>query len=721
MKKKISILGGGIAGLTSAYELTNEDNWQDKYDITIYQMGWRCGGKAATGLGKNGRIEEVGVHIFQGWYHNAFRMVKEVYKEIEENNLAPDTPFKSWRDAFIPNPYTFNTEYDKKNKSWHNWTMVFPNNTYTPGTAIQTDFFTLIKEGLGIVIATLVGSPFQKKKNGKKKVISKVLQKIFFKVNVPEREEKNPENKSNTITNRILGKVSKSLELIIVKLTTYRYRKNISIFINLLVKIYRGLKNFFQIGAKHCGNKTKKLRRVLRMIELGLVCVEGIYTDVYDSKTGIYNWDAINDYDFREWLCKHGASKELLEFSIVRFIYYGTFGNVYGGNGTIEQGKIGADIGVKMVTKISNYKGCFVWYLAAGTGGTFLAPLTLVLKNRGVKFEYFHKATKIAYSDNENIQEIEIDVQVDLKKEISEYNPFIIQKGIHQWTSEPDLSQIDPVQAKRIEQENINLESSFTDWKPVGSKILKKGKDFDLIILATSIQPIKYIAKDIISKNLQWKNMVDNIATTPTLNVQFWLNKTDKELGFDHGQWGMQEGQYANTVIYEDYLYSWTSMSYLEKIENWKNHEPHQISYWCGVWPENTGVKNHRIPALKNHTHKWMNSNMEWFWPNAIKNDEFDYNLLCSNKETLSEKFDDQFFQINDDPTMQYVLGRPGTNQFRIKSDETGYKNLFFAGDWTDFGLNVGYMEGTVQSGIQCANGIKRRFYNNILSQRNLL
>lgn len=59
-------------------------NWQDKYDITIYQMGWRCGGKATSGVGKNERIEEVGVHIFQGWYHNAFRMVKEIYHEINE-------------------------------------------------------------------------------------------------------------------------------------------------------------------------------------------------------------------------------------------------------------------------------------------------------------------------------------------------------------------------------------------------------------------------------------------------------------------------------------------------------------------------------------------------------------------------------------------------------------------------------------------------------------
>ena len=41
-KQKITIIGGGIGGLTAAYELT-DPKLQDKYDITLYQMGWRLG------------------------------------------------------------------------------------------------------------------------------------------------------------------------------------------------------------------------------------------------------------------------------------------------------------------------------------------------------------------------------------------------------------------------------------------------------------------------------------------------------------------------------------------------------------------------------------------------------------------------------------------------------------------------------------------------------
>ncbi len=730
MKKKISILGGGIAGLTSAYELTSETNWQEKYDITIYQMGWRCGGKATTGIGKNGRIEEVGVHIFQGWYHNAFRMVKEVYKEIEEQNLAPDSPLKSWRDAFIPNPYTFNTEYNEKSKSWDNWTMVFPNNSYTPGTEIEMDFLTLLKEGLGILLETLLRSPYQTDTNGKRKLRSKIIQKLFFNVHIPESDvEDTKERTRYPFIDNILKRIVKGAESGIIKLTKYGRGSSKSIFIKSCMKLFRGMKKTIQVWSSRCSSNRNGLRRVLMMMELAMVCIEGVYADVYNPKSNTYDWDAINPYDFREWLLKHGASKALLEFSIVRFIYYGTFGNMYGGNGSIEQGKIGADIGLKMITKIPSYKGCFVWYLTAGTGGSFLAPLTLVLKNRGVTFKYFHQVREVAYSDTDDIQRIEMDVQLDLKNDISEYNPFVIQKGIHQWTSEPDWSQLNTEQAKLAQEQGVDLESSFSQWAPVSSNTLLKGKDFDIVILATSIQPIKQIAKDIISKNERWSNMVHHIATTPTLNVQFWIKKNDKELGFDNGKWGIEEGQYPNTVIYENYLYSWTSMSYLEKVEHWKNQHPKQISYWCGVWPENlsnpknlnTESTKHTTQDLKNHTSMWMNDHMKWFWPNAMKDGTFDFDLLCSDKNTPAEKFDDQFFQINDDPARQYVLGRPGSNKYRIKSDDTGYQNLFFAGDWTDFGLNVGYMEGTVQSGIHCANSIKRRFYNDILLERKLL
>ena len=48
-KKKIAILGGGIAGLVTAFELTSPPDWRDRFEsVTVHQLGWRLGGKCGT-------------------------------------------------------------------------------------------------------------------------------------------------------------------------------------------------------------------------------------------------------------------------------------------------------------------------------------------------------------------------------------------------------------------------------------------------------------------------------------------------------------------------------------------------------------------------------------------------------------------------------------------------------------------------------------------------
>lgn len=102
--QRIAILGGGMASLTAAFEITNAPGWQDNYDLTVYQLGWRLGGKGASG--RNGdehqRIEEHGLHILLGFYENAFRVLRKAYDELERK---PDEPLATWQDAFKQHDY----------------------------------------------------------------------------------------------------------------------------------------------------------------------------------------------------------------------------------------------------------------------------------------------------------------------------------------------------------------------------------------------------------------------------------------------------------------------------------------------------------------------------------------------------------------------------------------------------------------------------------------
>ena len=75
--RRVVILGGGMAGLTTAWELSSGD-WRKRLDsITVYQRGWRLGGKGASSRGPHGRIEEHGLHVLLGYYDATFRVLRD--------------------------------------------------------------------------------------------------------------------------------------------------------------------------------------------------------------------------------------------------------------------------------------------------------------------------------------------------------------------------------------------------------------------------------------------------------------------------------------------------------------------------------------------------------------------------------------------------------------------------------------------------------------------
>ncbi len=98
---KCPLTGGGVSSCVTAWALTNDPNWKQKYDITLFQQGWRLGGKGASGRNKKygQRIEEHGLHFWPGFYRNAFKMIQDVYNEL---NRSAKVPLRTWRQAFLP-------------------------------------------------------------------------------------------------------------------------------------------------------------------------------------------------------------------------------------------------------------------------------------------------------------------------------------------------------------------------------------------------------------------------------------------------------------------------------------------------------------------------------------------------------------------------------------------------------------------------------------------
>ena len=131
--QKIAILGGGVGSLATAWYLTRTSELRARYDVTVYQMGWRLGGKGASGRNldpdKGFRIEEHGLHIWLGFYDNAFATIQDVYAELVAEGLAPDSPIRSWQDAFAAQSFTPVGLGD--GETW--LPVTWPTNDRTPG------------------------------------------------------------------------------------------------------------------------------------------------------------------------------------------------------------------------------------------------------------------------------------------------------------------------------------------------------------------------------------------------------------------------------------------------------------------------------------------------------------------------------------------------------------------------------------------------------------
>jgi uncharacterized protein with NAD-binding domain and iron-sulfur cluster len=133
--RRVAILGGGMAGLTTAWRLTDPEIIDEIEQVTVYQRGFRLGGKAASSRGVHGRIEEHGLHVWLGYYDNAFRLMRECYEELDREHRRPGAPIRTWREAFEPAPLV--GLEDLHDGGWSTWTAQFSPNGHLPGEPLD--------------------------------------------------------------------------------------------------------------------------------------------------------------------------------------------------------------------------------------------------------------------------------------------------------------------------------------------------------------------------------------------------------------------------------------------------------------------------------------------------------------------------------------------------------------------------------------------------------
>ncbi|MGH8517432.1 MAG: FAD-dependent oxidoreductase, partial [Panacagrimonas sp.] len=160
---------------------------------------------------------------------------------------------------------------------------------------------------------------------------------------------------------------------------------------------------------------------------------------------------------------------------------------------------------------------------------------------------------------------------------------------------------------------------------------------------------------------------------------------------------------------------NWADMSHLLPIERWpRGHKPKSIAYFCGPMAEDTapapytdtGYPAREREKVRAHARQWVTQHLGTLWPSA---GQPCWERMQSAQPCQGEAaFEAQYFRANIDPSERYVLSVPGSTRYRLRSDQSGFNNLFLAGDWTHNGINAGCVEAAVMSGMRAAAGLAK-------------
>ena len=577
---KVAVLGGGIGAISSAFELTQTAEDRARFEVTVYQMGWRLGGKGASSrdLKKSARIEEHGVHVWGGYYENAFLQMRRCYEELDR---APDAPLARWTDAFKKKSHL--TLQERIDGTWHNWNIQLPENDALPGEGralpALKDYLTLLKNAARTPLSLLGAN---KRKYG--------------------------------------------------------------------------------------------LRRAKMIKEIVQVHLRGALRDDL-LRRGL---QAIDDISWTDWLARHGGSRALLTSPFVRGIHDLVF--AYKGGDTECPDLSAGRVIYTFLRFAFAYKGALFWEMQAGMGEVVFAPYYEVLKKRGVGFRFFHRVDRLGLSGKSQIDRIELFEQA--RPIHGEYQPLIDVDGLPCWPEAPLLEQLqDGASLQGVDLEDPRISPKFGR-----RRTLRRGEDFDRVVLGISAGALPSICEDLIEQSDAWRRMIETTETVATFAAQLWFDRDAASMGWDAPRTILSAGpQPFNT---------WADMSHLIDVE--RPRGVRNIAYLCG--PTNDeGLR--KVESIADH---WLGEHARWIWPG----------VTAAGARFNQSALVDRFFKANTHPSDRYVMSRPGSLKHRLEPAGSGFENLFLAGDWVRTSYNLGTIEAATIAGRRAAEAILGRAVN---------
>ncbi len=703
--EKIAVLGGGVGAMTAAFYLSDTPGWQNQREITVYQMGWRLGGKGASGrnaaLGH--RIEEHGLHIWFGFYQNAFKTIRKTYEQL---GRPPGAPLAAWDEAFKPQHFFALAEHI--GHRWIPWPIDTPATPGLPGDGteninlwrIALTVYEWIKQWLGD-LDTLKATPAPDATPRPFGIGA------FFREAVSDLE-------------RAAGGVRAAAEAAHAWMgeaprpAVHDASRHALQAASL--KALRAALNARYVRHAESSEALDTVRRLYICIDLATTSLIGMLED----GVFVHGFDVINNEDFCTWLTRHGANPRITVHSApVRGFYDLIFGYE---DGDFDKPNAEAGTLLRGMMRVAfDYQGAIMWKMQAGMGDVVFTPFYEVLKQRGVKFKFFHRVEELVPEpDTDQVAEIRMTRQADLAGD--EYQPLIDVKGLACWPSTPRYEQLDDAQARALQAAKIDLESSWSDWpsvyeaafgKPLPQVRLKRGIDFDRIVFGISADGVAALCPQLVARSPALQASCSHVKTTATQAYQVWLDKDLRELGWrDFGR----QGEAPVLTGFSEPFDTWAPMDQTLIHETWPPaYAPKNVAYFCSALPlkDYPPFSDHGFPAriaeqVKQSAIAQLNGRIHALWPTAATPQRFGWSSLIDMTPNAQgeARFDSQYWRANIDPSERYVLCAVNSTAYRLRADGTGFKNLYVAGDWIRTGVNAGCVEAAVMGGMQASRAI---------------
>jgi uncharacterized protein with NAD-binding domain and iron-sulfur cluster len=713
---RVCIVGGGCAGLSAAWQLSKLNLARDKlppgqqtgrprYEITVVESTWRLGGKGASVRDAEGRILEHGLHVWFGFYENAFRMMRECYAEVKAKNWGPDAAVGkrlthgSFDEAFAPEPHI--GVAGRRGENWEAWTAFLPPMKGEPGEALDTDTnpFTLwayLARAMALAKALMqsVLAPGERAGadepggSGRRSTVDEALE-LDFSFDPRESPAVLIDRLATLARAVLLTSAAGVLQAATFVESWLRERNPAPQIASSLLKLVEAVATNTRRQLQDVVLIDETMRRKTEILDLLMTIFIGLLRDrVFFSKQGL---DAIDGIDYRDWLEKHGATRSAVNSPLITGIYDLMFAYR---DGEHTRPALSAAQALRGAMRMFlSYRGSMFWRMQSGMGDAVFAPLYRVLLARGVRFRFQRRLAKVDF-------DFEARRVTALRFERGGGRGVRGLDDLGAWPQQPL-----PGTSRR----------AWT-WRD--------GDKFDAVVLATGLDDFVKVCEPggLFDKESTFETMRKKVKTVATRSAQVWMDRSLAELGWERGPVVLAgiDGLPRNTPGAASRPYeTWADMTHVLAAErDYRRRAPgggskgtpavdpvRSVAYFCGVRPDTAAAGP--LSDADREVKDFLDRSLQFVWPKAATDKtSASSHMLPSEGPVTKRSPATAYVSDNRDGSDRYTQSLPGSGTCRISPLDPWFANMTVAGDWCDCGFNGGCVEAAVISGMLAARAI---------------